>query len=99
MAANQASMTLDLAAEGQPNSLQPATYLFPCTIVQRTCWLLDQMSPGTAANNIAVRFVLTGPLQPSILEDAFNEIVRRHEIMRTRFVARDGEPMQSIAPE
>ena len=100
MAANQSSVTLDAAApEVQQDSVKPATYLFPCTIVQKTCWLLDQMSPGTAANNIAVRFVLSGPLQPSILEDALNEIVRRHEVMRTRFVARDGEPMQLVESE
>ena len=74
-------------------------YVFPCSVVQRTCWFLEQMSPGTAVNNIAVRFRLTGKLHPELLEQALNEIARRHEILRTRFIVRDGEPMQLVEPE
>lgn len=74
-------------------------YVFPCSVVQRTCWVLEQLSPGTAVNNIAVRFRLTGKLHPDLLEQSLNEIARRHEILRTRFIVRDGEPMQLIEPD
>jgi thioesterase domain-containing protein len=72
------------------------TYLFPCSQVQRVCWFLEQMSPGTAANNIAVRFLLQGPLRPDLLLASLREIVRRHEILRTRFVERDNDPKQLV---
>lgn len=74
-------------------------YVFPCSVVQRTCWFLEQMAPGTAVNNIAVRFRLTGNLRPELLEQALNEIARRHEVLRTRFTTRNGEPMQLIEAE
>jgi len=74
----------------------PEAFLFPCSIVQRVCWFLDQMSPGTAAYNIAVRFLLRGPVRPELVGEALREIVRRHEILRTRFVRKDGEPKQLV---
>jgi len=54
------------------------------------------MSPGTAAYNIAVRFLLRGPVRPELVGEALREIVRRHEILRTRFVRKDGEPKQLV---
>ncbi len=73
-------------------------YQFPCTLVQRTCWFLDRMSPGTAAYNIAVRFLLTGALDPALLERALQGVIERHEILRTRFVEELGEPKQLVEP-
>jgi len=71
-------------------------FLFPCSVVQRVCWFLDQMSPGTPAYNIAVRFLLRGPVRIELVGEALREIVRRHEILRTRFVRKDGEPKQLV---
>jgi thioesterase domain-containing protein/acyl carrier protein len=76
-------------------SVQEA-FLFPCSIVQRVCWFLDQMSPGTPANNIAVRFQMHGPVSHELVREALREIVRRHEVLRTRFVRKDGEPKQLV---
>jgi thioesterase domain-containing protein len=78
---------------------QGDVYAFPCSVVQQTCWFLEQISPGTPANNIAVRFRLTGNLHPKLLEQALNEIARRHEILRTRFITQDGEPKQLVEPK
>jgi len=44
-------------------------------------------------------FRLKGVLDIEALRDAMNEIVRRHEVLRTRFAVEDGEPVQVIAPE
>jgi thioesterase domain-containing protein/acyl carrier protein len=93
-----------LDSETKPGSLAHQTgqeapgdvYMFPCSLVQRVCWFLEQMSPGTAAYNIAVRFLLTGPLVAALLEEALRGVVLRHEILRTRFVERDGEPKQLV---
>ena len=54
------------------------------------------MSPGTPANNIAVRFLLHGPVRHELVREALREIVRRHEVLRTRFVRQDGEPKQLV---
>ncbi len=67
-------------------------YLFPCSVVQRTCWFLDRLSPGSAAMNIAVRFILEGLVEVDKLQQAFQEIVSRHESLRTRFLEHEGEP-------
>jgi thioesterase domain-containing protein/acyl carrier protein len=75
------------------------SYLFPCSVVQKTCWYLDRISPGTPANNIAVRFRLEGPVRVSSLEEALRQVVRRHEVLRTSFVTRDGEPQQLVTAD
>jgi thioesterase domain-containing protein/acyl carrier protein len=75
------------------------SYLFPCSVVQKTCWYLDRMSPGTPANNIAVRFRLEGPLQIPTLEEAIKQVVARHEVLRTRFVMSGDEPQQLVEAE
>src|SRR6185369_7207674 len=42
---------------------------------------------------------LTGPLDLEALERSLNEVVRRHEVLRTSFAASDGKPIQVIAPQ
>src|SRR3954453_16002831 len=71
---------------------------FPASYAQRTLWFLEQMSPGRATYNMHAPVRFTGPLVPEVLERAINEIVRRHEALRTTFAAVDGEPVQVIAP-
>jgi hypothetical protein len=70
------------------------SYEFPCSLAQRTCWYLDRMAPGSATYNIAVRFLLSGPLEIPLLEETLRCICLRHEILRTHFVEKDGEPKQ-----
>lgn len=61
--------------------------------------MLDQLEPGNPAYNIAVRFRLVGPLDVRILEGAFNETIRRHEVLRTSFTSKDEELVQIVAPK
>ena len=77
-------------------NLGEAEYRFPATVAQLGFWFLDRLEPGNPAWNIAVRFRIRGPLEVSTLERALNEIVRRHEILRTTFAPVDGDPMQFI---
>jgi len=89
------------AQGGEPQAPPPdgESYEFPCSLVQRTCWFLERMKPGSSTYNIAVRFLLSGPLEIPLLEEALRRVVLRHEILRTRFIEKDGEPKQVVEPD
>ena len=69
---------------------------FPLSTTQMRCWFLDQLEPGNPSLNVAVRWELRGKLQTQSLERAFQTVIDRHEILRTRFVERDGAPVQQV---
>lgn len=68
----------------------------PLSFAQERLWFLDQLEPGSPVYNVCQAVRLKGTLDVSALEQALNEIVRRHEILRTNFVATDGSAVQSI---
>jgi amino acid adenylation domain-containing protein len=82
--------------------VQPANqedvYVFPASFAQQRLWFIDRLKPGTAVYNICDAFVVEGPLNVPALEQSINEIVRRHESLRTTFTAIDGDPVQVISP-
>jgi hypothetical protein len=84
--------------EYRPSAAGEDVFIFPPSTSQEGFWFLDQFEPGNPAYNIAVRFRLRGPLNLAILERALNEIVRRHEVLRTTFDIVDGEPVQVVHP-
>lgn len=69
---------------------------FPCTQTQLRCWVLDQLNPGNPALNVAVRWEIRGVFKAPTIEAALRRIIQRHEILRTRFVERDGSPYQQV---
>ena len=70
----------------------------PLSFAQQRLWLLEQLEPGTSLYHIPVVLRLTGTLNQDALQQALSEIVRRHEVLRTRLEFCNGEPMQVIAP-
>jgi amino acid adenylation domain-containing protein/FkbH-like protein len=70
----------------------------PPSFAQQRLWFIDQLEPGNPLYNIPQMYRLRGELQPEALESAINEIVRRHEALRTTFQILDGQPAQRIAP-
>jgi amino acid adenylation domain-containing protein len=70
----------------------------PLSFAQRRLWFLDQLEPNNPLYNVPVALHLRGTLHVDALEQSLNEIVRRHEILRTTFRALDDEPMQMVAP-
>ena len=70
----------------------------PLSYAQERLWFLDRLNPGSSAYNIAAAFRLDGGLDPAALAAAIEEIVRRHESLRTTFEATDQGVAQVIAP-
>ncbi len=68
----------------------------PPSFAQQRLWFIDQLESGSAFYNMPTALHLTGKLNVNALEQALGEIIRRHEILRTRFVMVEGEPAQEI---
>ena len=68
----------------------------PLSFAQQRLWFLDQLEPNSPVYNGPLAVRLSGVLHVKLLEDALNEIVRRHEILRTRYVVIDDLPVQVI---
>ncbi|RKH24696.1 non-ribosomal peptide synthetase, partial [Corallococcus sp. CA031C] len=69
----------------------------PLSFAQQRLWFIDQLEPGSALYNIPAAVRLEGALEVSALEQAFRELIRRHEALRTTFPTRNGQPVQHIA--
>jgi amino acid adenylation domain len=80
------------------NSAAGDVFVFPASFSQERLWFLDQFTPGTPVYNVAGITPLPDWLNVDALERSLNEIVRRHESLRTTFAAVDGRPVQLIAP-
>ncbi|MBA2352668.1 MAG: amino acid adenylation domain-containing protein, partial [Burkholderiales bacterium] len=74
------------------NGTEPA----PLSFAQQRLWFLDQFDPGGSFYNIPLALQLDGVLDIAALRATLSEIVRRHETLRTTFVAKSGEPVQLI---
>ncbi len=66
---------------------------------QQHLWIVDQMQPGNPAYNVPVVFKIKGELDIQCLEKSFNEVIKRHEVLRTSFTTKDNQPYQVIHPE
>jgi len=70
----------------------------PLSFAQERLWVLHQLEPESTAYNLSSAIRLSGLLNVGALEQSLNEIVRRHEGLRTTFSAVEGQPAQVIAP-
>ena len=70
----------------------------PLSFAQQRLWFIDRFEPESAAYHLPTLLRLGGELSAPALAAALGEIVRRHEVLRTAFVARDGEPAQQALP-
>jgi amino acid adenylation domain-containing protein len=73
-------------------------FVFPASFAQRRLWFLQQFDPGSSLYNILVPIRVNTPLNVEVLRQSLQEIVRRHEALRTTFTSVDGEPMQVVSP-
>src|SRR6266446_4518142 len=73
-------------------------FVFPASYSQQRLWFLDQLQPGSGAYNVPTAARLQGPLDAAALERALNEVVARHESLRTTFASEAGVPVQVVTP-
>ncbi|RMT11375.1 Amino acid adenylation, partial [Pseudomonas coronafaciens pv. oryzae] len=69
----------------------------PLSSAQQRLWFLAQLEGGNAAYHMPLNLRLRGPLQVSALESSFNQLVTRHEALRTTFMDIEGEGRQCVA--
>jgi amino acid adenylation domain-containing protein len=86
-AAGEAPPILPVPRDGRP---------LPLSFAQQRLWFIDQLRPGSSAYNVPAAVRIGGPLDRAALAASLSEVVRRHEALRTRFVARAGEPEQVV---
>lgn len=68
----------------------------PLSFAQLRMWFLDQLEPRSSSNHISAAVQLDGDVQVPTLEFALNQVVSRHESLRSRFVSDGGEPRQEV---
>ncbi|MGB7894080.1 MAG: condensation domain-containing protein, partial [Microcoleus sp.] len=79
-------------------SSEAEVFVFPPSFAQQRLWFLDQFAPENPFYNVVTALRLTGSLNLTALEQTFNEIVQRHETLRTTFAVVSGQPVQIISP-
>jgi amino acid adenylation domain-containing protein len=84
--------------EQPPLQKRPNSGPAPLSFAQQRLWFLDRMVPGSPLYNIHQAVPVFMALDIAAFERSLNEIVRRHESLRTTFVEIDEEPRQVIAP-
>jgi amino acid adenylation domain-containing protein/thioester reductase-like protein len=81
------------------NKIQPQgrdTKVFPLSFAQQRLWFFNQLEPDSCAYNIPTAVRLIGYLNVTALSLSINEIIRRHETLRTTFSIENGEAVQII---
>ncbi|MFN6461422.1 MAG: amino acid adenylation domain-containing protein [Nostoc sp. DedVER02] len=70
----------------------------PLSFAQQRLWFIDQLQPNSNFYNLPAALHIKGSLNIAVLENTLNEIVRRHEVLRTTFISQQGQPIQVIHP-
>ena len=97
-----AGLSGTLAERAAHGSMEPAlrrvarSGMPPLSYQQQAMWLVDRLAGQSAHMNELGAQSIRGPLDEKRLLECFNEVVRRHDVLRTRFVERGGEPAQEI---
>ena len=94
----EATMKAGQKLKAPPILAVPRDGTLPLSFAQERLWLVDRLEPNNTAYNMPAALRLVGSLNIAALEQSFNEIVRRHEVLRTTFTEVDEQPVQAIAP-
>ena len=83
----------------RPIARKTADEHLPLSFAQQQLWFLDQLQSDSPAYNIPIAYQIKGSPDLAALEQSINEIIRRHEVLRTVIKTRDGQPGQVIMPD
>ena len=90
---------IKLQHQALPIKPAPRNGKLPLSLAQERLWFLDQLQPDSSVHNKLSAFRFKGLLNLAALEQSLNEIVQRHEILRTTFPAVKGQPIQVISSD
>ncbi|HEY0603159.1 MAG TPA: amino acid adenylation domain-containing protein [Herpetosiphonaceae bacterium] len=77
---------------------RPTSGKLPLSFAQQRLWLIERFDPGNLSYLVPQAVRLTGPLNIEALEQSFNEVIRRHESLRTVFRMIDDQAVQVVLP-
>jgi len=80
-------------------AIRNAANEYPLSRAQKQLWFLTQLQPESPVYNLPVVLRWSGKLDLPRLTRSFNQVIERHEALRTSFPIRSGEPVQAIAPK
>ncbi|HEY6253514.1 MAG TPA: amino acid adenylation domain-containing protein [Candidatus Angelobacter sp.] len=89
---------LEGALTPPPIKRRPQGTIIPLSFSQERLWFADQLAQGSPAYNGPLVLRFRGELRVDLLSAVFDEIVRRHEVLRTTFPTQNGQPHQLISP-
>jgi amino acid adenylation domain-containing protein len=92
----QAAATAAASGGAIPRRAEPHAPA-PLSLAQRRLWLAEQLFPGTPAYNVPLAYRIHGHLDKALLRRCLSEVVRRHEVLRSRIEpGPDGVPRQRV---
>ncbi|WP_013334418.1 non-ribosomal peptide synthetase [Gloeothece verrucosa] len=68
------------------------------SFAQERIWFLEELEPHSTSHNLLQPFELKGKINQTALEKSLEEIIQRHEILRTIFILKDEKPVQVVIP-
>ena len=93
---NQQAEILKILRNTDAISPAPRNQILPLSFAQERLWIMDQLEPHSSVFNMPVALRLKGSLDVPALRRSLNEIVRRHEALRTSFIDNEGSPQQVV---
>ncbi|HEX6804484.1 MAG TPA: amino acid adenylation domain-containing protein [Terriglobales bacterium] len=93
----EAALRQEHGLTAPPMRRVPRGQPLPVSFSQQRLWFLDQLEPGNPLYNVAYATRVRGPLRADLLERSINQIIRRHESLRTTFQTVNDQPRQIIA--
>ncbi|HSN99708.1 MAG TPA: amino acid adenylation domain-containing protein, partial [Candidatus Nanopelagicales bacterium] len=97
-ASAEKALRAGMGVEAPPITPGPRDGQLPLSFSQQRLWFLAQLDPDSPTYSIPSALRLSGALEVEILRHAVEEVVRRHETVRTTFVMQEGQPAQVIHP-
>src|SRR5205085_7933576 len=82
-----------------PRRATAADEVVPLSFAQQRLWFLDRLDPGSATYSVPTAVRLSGPLDVEALAASLQQVVDRHEALRTTFHVQNGEPVQRVAAD